>query len=376
MAKNKHKDSFENVIVGSGLPGLILTKLLEQSGQESVLLESGDLAGGSFRPATNPMWPTSYFFDVFPDTDAAKSALRFIGRVLNREIVFDVHDNTPVCYESGKFTAFVGMGDKKLTAASELASLTANPSLLLQPAVHEWIGQLIQELEDKDLIRFHSHLTSIEVDRNQVCALGINESQSIKCKKLIYCDNPAWLVPLLRNTPVAAKAIERLAKSQFWTSVGLNFLHAEVINPSTCIHVLSGGKEARFPAVGRFFPTDSTKQISQWQTLIALDEGDEAELLGNAVKFIKKQIKRCYPQALEQLKHEHIKIVPSSHGICQLKPKVNQSFPGIDNLLLASGLVHKQKNLLGQIQQTQLIASLLCPGFTVDTDSKVDENYA
>jgi hypothetical protein len=89
------------------------------------------------------------------------------------------------------------------------------------------------------------------------------------------------------------------------------------------------------------------------------EEAEDTELVGAALKKIKRQIKRAYPDALENLKFERILVVPSYSGNGELKLSANQTIPSLENFWVGSAQMHQQKNLLGALLQAELITSAL-----------------
>ena len=130
------------------------------------------------------------------------------------------------------------------------------------------------------------------------------------------------------------------------------------------IHVLNGTTQDEFgPCVGAFqAPAEvngENLQYSQWLTFVEDEEAEDTEIIGFALKKIKRQIKRAYPDALENLKFERILVVPSYAGHGDLKLSANQSLAGVENFWVGSSQVHVQKNLLGALLQAELITSSL-----------------
>jgi hypothetical protein len=156
----------------------------------------------------------------------------------------------------------------------------------------------------------------------------------------------------------------KLSKNQYWTAVGVDFLHSAKVSEINNIHVLNGTTSDEIgPCVGRFHSAeqvnDTFKQYSQWLTCVEDEEAEDTEIIGFALKKIKRQIKRAYPDALENLKFERILVVPSYAGHGDLKLSANQSLAGVENFWVGSSQVHVQKNLLGALLQAELITSSL-----------------
>jgi hypothetical protein len=102
-------------------------------------------------------------------------------------------------------------------------------------------------------------------------------------------------------------------------------------------------------------------QASQWMTFIEGELSEESESVANALKKIKRQIKRAYPESLENLVTERILVVPQISGSGDLKLKGNLTLPEVDNLWIGSPTLSPQKNLIGALSQAQMVlASMGC----------------
>jgi hypothetical protein len=144
----------------------------------------------------------------------------------------------------------------------------------------------------------------------------------------------------------------------------LDLLHNHPVSDLQNIHVLNGTTQDEFgPCVGALqAPAEvngENLQYSQWLTFVEDEEAEDTEIIGFALKKIKRQIKRAYPDALENLKFERILVVPSYAGHGDLKLSANQSLAGVENFWVGSSQVHVQKNLLGALLQAELITSSL-----------------
>jgi len=100
-------------------------------------------------------------------------------------------------------------------------------------------------------------------------------------------------------------------------------------------------------------------QFSQWISFVDDQDAEESESIAISLKKMKRQIKRAYPEAFEQIKQERILIVPSISGDGDLKLNSNQSLPAYPNFWVCNGTVHQQKNLLGTLLQAELVCNAL-----------------
>jgi hypothetical protein len=105
-------------------------------------------------------------------------------------------------------------------------------------------------------------------------------------------------------------------------------------------------------------------QASQWITFIESESTEDSEVVGMALKKIKRQVKRAYPEALDNLKSERIFVSPYIAGNGDLKLSANQTIPSLENLWVSSATLNEQKNLVGALLQAEMIVASL--GFKVE----------
>src|SRR5690606_32815694 len=86
---------------------------------------------------------------------------------------------------------------------------------------------------------------------------------------------------------------------------------------------------------------------------------EESEIIGQALKKMKRQIKRAYPDSLEELKLERIRWAPLVSGHGELKLSGQQTLGEIENLWIGSGAANPQKFWIGSLLQAQLVLSAM-----------------
>jgi hypothetical protein len=99
-------------------------------------------------------------------------------------------------------------------------------------------------------------------------------------------------------------------------------------------------------------------------TFIEQEVTEDSEVVGMTLKKIKRQIKRAYPEALDNLKLERIFVAPIIAGNGDIKLSINLTMPELENLWIASSTVHEQKNLVGALLQAEMIIASL--GFRIE----------
>ncbi len=168
-----------------------------------------------------------------------------------------------------------------------------------------------------------------------------------------------------------------MSKLRGWSAVGLDLIHASTVTDSLSTHLLNGTtKDDIGPCVGRFHTLGMEPgqiQISQWLTFVDNNALEDPETVAAILKKIKRQIKRAYPTALDNLVQERIVITPqfSLLNPQDVKLQANQTWPDIQNLWVGSPAINQNKNLIGALAQAQLVLASM--GFTANL--AVDSNH-
>ena len=180
---------------------------------------------------------------------------------------------------------------------------------------------------------------------------------------------------MLPAESISARAKNKLNKTTYWTSICLDIIHANAIETSNVFHVLNGTTQDELgPSFGKIYPQiekDGIKgQLSQWITFVDDELSDDSEITALALKKMKRQIKRAYPQALDNPISERIFVYSNYAGDGVLKVNENQTLAGLDNLWIASPTINMGKNLVGAIKQAEMVISSL--GFSIENQPLVN----
>lgn len=358
----KSNHVYDYAIIGSGLVGLAIANALSRVTSNLVLIESSDSFGGLNRSIQTPFGSMNNGLRFLPDTELSQKAIAFVEMLLMTSLNPISTENPAVTYEAGGLKPFVGFGENPPSFYEEISYFTSPRSLKTSLEPHEWTQILFSHFTGEFLPR--SYVTKFHQDQNQITHLTVNGQKNISALNFIYCGPVRNLKTLLPEGALSAKALAKLSKNQYWTAIGVDLLHNHKVTDSTAVHVLNGTTQDEIgPCVGTFQPAieinGETQQYSQWMTFIDEEEAEDTEVVGAALKKIKRQIKRSYPQAFDGLKFERILVVPSISGNGDLKVSANQSLPGLENFWVASAQMHSQKNILGALLQAEMIASAL-----------------
>lgn len=362
MQSNKKTHIYDYAVIGSGIVGLSVATALSKISDNVILLEGGDIACGLSRGIKTPVGPSNNGLRFFPNTESTHKALQFLSALLGQELSAEVIDASPVTYEAGGMKPFVGFGDLQPEFYDQISYYLSQGFVQPSMDVHEWTQALAANYKGHFSPR--SFVTKIHVNEGQATSLTINGQKNIQTANVIYCGSVKDLRPLLEEGVLSARALQKLAKNQYWTSINLDLLHGQPVTENPALHVLNGTTQDDIgPCVGLFEAPqafgEKQVQFSQWTTFIDNDEAEDTEKIGAALKKIKRQIKRAFPEATENLEFERILVVPSMAGNGDLKLNANQTLPNVPNLWIASAQMSSQKNLLGSLMQAELVCSAL-----------------
>lgn len=356
---------YDTIVIGGGLSGLILSQLLTRIGQKVLLVDRQEEFGGLARTQPAPWGKTSLGLKLIPDTESAHSALDFLQTLLGEDIARESVELPAITYDAG-FKPFIGFGEDAPNYADEIDYYTISKRLKLDTQPHNWVAKLTEELTCDFLQEAFVTQILTEEDPNskkdyRLTGVTLNGHKEVLAENVIYCSSPRDLLDLLPEEKIQRKVSKALIRSKIWTSVSLDLYHKNTVSEEQSLHVLMTKKPPYEPLWGVFHPPVETEEFtgqhSQWMTLVEAELTRDSEMVGNALKAIKKQIKRAYPEALDEMHSERLRVNFASHGSTELALTGQQTLPGFENLWVAGATVNPQKNLIGTLQQVRLVAA-------------------
>ncbi|KYG68860.1 hypothetical protein AZI87_06420 [Bdellovibrio bacteriovorus] len=362
---------YDYAIIGSGLTGLSIAAALSRETKNIALIEGADVPFGVNKKVNFPTGPMNNGLRFVPDSVLSEKALRFLENLLNTKVVDTVSEEAPITYESGGFKTFLGFGDTPPAFYEELAYFTSSKRLDLAMEPYEWTQALFEKFQGEFMQR--SYVTKFHQEGEKVTHVTINGSKTLHAHNFIFAGTVKDLAILLPDDAISIRARSKLSKNTYWTALCLDICHAKPVTDSTAMHILNGTTQDEIgPCAGRFLPAVETEngplQTSQWMTFIEQEVTEDSEVVGMALKKIKRQIKRAYPEALDNLKLERIFVAPIIAGNGDIKLSANMTIPELENLWIASSTVNEQKNLVGSLLQAEMIIASL--GFKVEASEE------
>jgi hypothetical protein len=364
---------YDYAIIGSGISGLSIAAALSCDTKNIALIEAADVPCGANKRVQFPTGLNNNGLRFVPDSVLAEKALGFLESLIHKPIIAGISDEAPITYESSGFKTFLGFGDNPPAFYEELAYFTSTKRIDLAIEPFQW-SQLLFECFKGDFLP-RSYVTKFHQEGERVTHVTINGSKTLHAHNFIFAGAVKDLALLLPEDSISIRARTKLSKNTYWTALCLDICHNKKVTDISAVHVLNGTTQDEIgPCVGRFMPGQevdgSTLQTSQWLTFIEHEVTEDSEVVGLALKKIKRQIKRAHPEALENIKLERIFVAPFIAGNGDLKLTANQTIPGLENLWIASSAIHEQRNLIGALLQAQLIVTAL--GFNISTDRTED----
>lgn len=353
---------FDYAIIGSGLSGLATAVRLSKETHNVVLLEGSDQAGGVNRPIQFPTGVINNGLRSVADTALNREALLFLEDLLGLKILRGTFEAPPVTFSEGQLREFIGFGDHPPEFYEQLIPFT-NPNRLelhLEPAM--WTSLLLEKFTGQFMPR--SYVTRVQMEEGKAVALTINGSKTIKVHNVVYAGPVKGLTTLLPQDVLAPRARQKLAKNLYWTGVCLDLCHDKQVTESNAVHLLNGTTQDELgPCAGVFLAPAQTeqavRQASQWMTFLDEEVTEDSEIVATALKKIKRQIKRAYPEALDGLIRERIMVAPMIGGNGELKLNADQSLPEIPNLWIASAALSPERGVTGALLQSRLVLASL-----------------
>jgi hypothetical protein len=192
----------------------------------------------------------------------------------------------------------------------------------------------------------------------------VNGQKTVLAQNVIYTGPVKALRTLLPEGILRTKALQKLSKNTYWTSICLDLLHEKAVSTSEAMHILNGTTEDELgPCAGSFQPPveidGQVRQYSQWISFVDDESAEDTEVIGTVLKKIKRQIQRAYPDCMDNLQFERISVVNSYAGNGDLKLSGNLTLPTVKNLWIGSASISTQTNLISALLQAEMIAAAL-----------------
>ena len=364
-------ETWDFIVIGGGLSGLLIAEALRRNNYSVRVLEETSEPGGCLNSSNAPL-AMDRGLKTFFNNEETKKALSFLNLFLSDEISYSEEELPPVTFEEGSFKPFVGFGSRAPKYNEEIAFYTTAERLMINRKPKDWASELVENLGSA--IQTNSKVTEVQSENGRVTSVTVNGSKKFHANNFIFTAPPLTLKSVLFDH-LSPRTVQKLSKGPVWSTVTLDLIHSEIVTEQSGVHVLIGGTDDSEPCLGLFHTPEKmgeeTVQVSQWMVFLSQEEMEEDELAGLKLREIKKQIKRAYPEALDNLKFERILYSPHSHGNIEIKLTERMTLPGLENFYVQSGHLSSEKNLVGVLTQAQNLTQKL--GLDTDFSSRAPQ---
>lgn len=364
---------FDYAVIGSGLGGLTAAVRLSQETANVVLLDGAEQTGGLNRVISFPTGPMNNGLRHIADTSSNRAALGFLEDLLGLKISRGPMEIPPLTFEDGQLREFLGFGETPPAFYDQLAPFTNAQRIELSLEPYAWTALLTEKFAGTFMPK--SYVTKIGVEDGRATHLIINGAKTIRAHNVIYTGPVKSLATLIPTDILGSRLRQRLAKTAMWTAVNLDICHGKPVSDTSAVHILNGTTQDDIgPCAGKFLPAVETEngvlQTSQWMTFVDEEVTEDSEIIAHALKKIKRQIKRAYPEALEHIVRERIMVAPMIGGTTELKLNADQTLPDVANVWIASASLSPERGMLAAAQQARLVLASL--GFSPAKDPSHD----
>ena len=346
------KNTYDSIIVGSGLSGLILAKTLSDRGQKVLVLEKKDSLGGHLRSTITQGFQFHTSLPYIPDFKEYTEPFEKLEALMDRKILGPSREMTPKTFNSGELKDFIGFSDLKFHSIDEAQWYTQSKTRELMVAPEDWVEWLLEE-PAFEILPLHQ-VTRYNFEDGKFDSVKVNGTKTFYASDFFHAAPVSPLHILIPDVALKGKEKTKVSKAQGWTSVCLHFIHPGLQTENENVHILYGSKTDFEPCIGGFYPAiqadASTKQESFWFSLINDEHTEDMEHIGALIRNMKKQIKRAYPEAIENIELEKIVVTPQSQGFYDLDLKSPCQLSQISNFWLASPLLLEQRAMGASVQ--------------------------
>lgn len=351
-------------IIGATLEGLTAAVALSKRGFDVLVIEKSDRIGGALHPTQTPLGLLSKQFSFWPDSPSSELAINFVGQLLEKEFVFSKETLAPQTFHKGQFQTFVGFGENAPEYVDEISYYLSDSRLIMQESASSLLEQLQHKFEGK--ILFGNSVNKILTNEDTVTSIELEDGRSVEAKGFLFSEDVRKLFSLVPTEEYTQREIQRVNKTTLWNTVALDIIHGAPVTDQKNIFILSGNVKESIPCLGSFDATFEAQgralQSSHWLAFVSTEAEDE-EVSANSLREIKKQIKRAFPTALENVVFEKITLHPHSHGKLPLKQNAQSFWPGLTNLWVNSAHLNPQPNTVGSLCQSALVVESVTSRF-------------
>ncbi len=317
MAKNNKK--FDFVVIGDSLPAILTAVENSTRGLKGAIFSGSETLGGLHRGVNlDAELETSEHPPRWVDTHVnyiveSEQTIEFLARIKKYvpELDWTEVEIGPLTFQNGTVQPFLGFGAHSVDGIDFYSYFTATNQLQLNISLTQIVQKLLSQF-DGEILTNHE-VTQLQVTDN-IAGIQTNGTEIYGTERIYYFESAAKLGKIIPtdNAHFPKATVQKVSKSQTWAVVNLTYWHKAELTDSKAMHVLYGAKD--IPCVGAFSKTTDGETVSQWLSILSSENFADAEQLGLAIREMKKQIKRMYPNFYDSIHKEFIVVAPEAYG--------------------------------------------------------------
>lgn len=359
----KNAQNHDVAIIGNNLSALLLVGYWNQRGAKVAHIGSNDHLAHFYPNQAENLDQKKQLFTsssyLVPNTNENQDQLGSLKDLMPDWSV-EEHSLQPITFEGGHFKDFIGFGARQFSSTEILSGYNSNHFVRANFSAEELLHYL-RNHNSNSLIE-KSEVTQIMVEGGQVVGLKLNDVKVLPVSQVYFCHHPIHLLELLTDDELGRKNKQKIAKTKRWSKVELHFTHGLIICENQNPHFLMGTKDDHEPCLGHFSQPIENIQKSSWTYFVSSELVELEEDIANIIRYMKKQIKRAYPNAFEDLVYEKIIVSPDSHGYMEISAKEFGALTKARGLYVAHPCMSSNVELIGHIEVVQrLCHSKLTP---------------
>ncbi len=356
----KIKKSYDALIFGGGLSGLLAAKVLAKKNKSFLIVEPSERLGGRLTgwSVDDTLLPSN--LNLYTHSEANLAHFTWLEDTLSQEILDGIFQTSALHFQDGDFKSFNGFGERSPEALNQLNKFCfEHEKIKVKSYPQNWISQLVSDLNDDDY-SLHSEITKINFadTESEVRAISaeINGKTTVEFKYLIWAVAPQKMLDTISGEIIGATEAKKLKRQTgVFDAVILNLAHKDFAFETKLldsVHCLYGSQQEFEPIIGTV-----SKDHSCWMTLMDTEKTLDHEFVSKAIKNMKKQIKRAFPELLDTTDiKEKIIVSESSYGQLTLKETDSGFLKSIPNLFCTSSLCSPlDYGLIGTLDRAQTL---------------------
>lgn len=341
--------TYDNLIIGASLEGMLLAKKFSENKESVLVTEETNLLGQYQRVIQAKGKQLKQSLQIFPDTPKLQETLSFISSFLDKPVTFKPISILPQTFQEGEFSNFIDFIDKIPNCHEEIAPYLTSSFIELSPPPSEWIGSLntIHTLTG-------TQVTNIDFSKNEAI---LNGTEKISFKKCLLAISPKRVKFKLPLETLSPRTLKQFNTSKHWDRVSLDIWHKETSSLKlTPFFILSDDKKEILPHLGHFEPTETNVEgeSSHWEFFVPHQDSRASEL---GMRALRKQLKKVFQIDSSSIFFEKISLWPATSGYMGTDFETGR-WPNIENFFLASCVAAKGGTLEAQLSFTQYMSEL------------------